>query len=115
MGVDVYMRWEGFGKEELTNPNYKSQITGYQDNGKAGYLRVSYGCDKKTYEILTSAFFWDWKKDIKFTIKVIEEFEEIVKKFPDRLKNDKKEWLDFAEFGRKLNKENKKPKVHISY
>jgi hypothetical protein len=27
----------------------------------------------------------------------------------------KKELLDFAELGRKLNKQGKKPKVHISY
>jgi hypothetical protein len=25
MGVDVYLRWKGFGKGDLKNPNYKKQ------------------------------------------------------------------------------------------
>ena len=89
-------------------------MTGYIDNGKAGYLRVSYGCDRKIYDILTSPFFWNWDKKIDFTDEIIKKFEKIVNKFPKKFK-EKKEWLDFAEFGRKLNKKGKKPKVHISF
>jgi hypothetical protein len=113
MGVDCYLRWDGFGKEDLTNSNYKSQITGYQDNGKCGYLRVSYGYDN--YKEATSPFFWDWNEDIDFNEKIIKKFIEIVNALSDKEKRFKKELLNFAEFGRKLNKQGKKPKVHISY
>ena len=110
MGVDVYMKWDGFGERETGNPNYDAQITGFQDNGKAGYLRISYS--HKNYEEAVSPFFWEWEKDIKFTIEVIKEFIEIVNAMQNE---DKQEYLDFAELGMKLNKEGKNPKVHISY
>jgi len=106
------MRYDNFGEEDLSNPNYKAQITGFADNGKAGYLRVSYGYSN--YEEAVSPFFWDWDKDFEFTNEAIEEFERIVKKMKEK-KEWKQEYLDFAEFGKKLNKEGKHPKVHISY
>jgi hypothetical protein len=101
------MRWVGFGKEGRGNPNYDNQITGYQDNGKAGYLRVGYGSDD--FDMWVSPFHWNWEKDIAFTNKIIDEFVRIVKqKIP---KEYQKEYLDFAELGRKLNEQGKKPRV----
>jgi hypothetical protein len=113
MGVDVYMRWKGFGKQDMTNPNYNKQITGYQDRGKAGYLRISYSYFN--YKEATSPFFWNWEKDILFTEKIIKKFIELVKNMKGENEEYKKECLDFAELGRKLNRQDKKPKVHISY
>lgn len=110
MGVDIYLRWEGFGEEKMDNPNYANQITGYQDSGKAGYLRISYG--DKNYEELSSPFFWSWNLKKCFTKECIKKFEEIVNEM--KVAN-KKEYLDFAELGKKLNKERKNPKVIISY
>jgi hypothetical protein len=107
------MRWEGFGKDELSNPNYRNQITGYQDNGKAGYLRVSYG--HNNYEEAISPFFWNWDLKKSFTNEVIKKFEEVVNNLSDKEKNFKKELLAFAELGKKLNKQGKKPRVIISY
>lgn len=105
------MRWEGFGEENMSNPNYRSQITGYEDNGKAGYLRIAYGC--LNYDEAVSPFFWgDWGKDKRFDEQTIKRFLEIVSKFKEI---NKKEYLDFAELGRELNKAGKKPFIKISY
>jgi hypothetical protein len=113
MGVDVYMTWKGFGKRNKGNPNYDKQITGFQDNGKAGYLRVSYGYNN--YEEATSPFFWDWDKKILFTNQIIKIFEDKVRKMSEKETEFKKELLAFARLGRKLNKQGKRPKVYISY
>jgi len=113
MGVDIYMRWERFGEEKMSNPNYKNQITGYQDNGKAGYLRISYGCNN--YNEAISPFFWNWDLKKNFTNEVIKKFEEIINNLSNKEKDFKKELLDFAELGKKLNKDGKKPKIFISY
>jgi hypothetical protein len=112
MGVDIYMRWEGFGKETKDNPNYKNQITGYQDNGKCGYLRIAYSYPN--YQEAVKPFFWDWDKDFYFDDESIKKFIEIINSL-DEDESFKKEMLDFAELGKKLNKEGKKPFVQISY
>ena len=113
MGVDIYMRWKGFGNEDMDNPNYKRQIIGYKDVGKFGYLRISYS--NPDYDTLIKPLFWDWAKDKRFNKKTIKKFEELSKEIPKKLQYKKKEWLDFAEFGRKLNDEGKLPYISISY
>ena len=113
MGVDVYMRWDGFGKEELGNPNYDKQITGYQENGKEGYLRMSYGYE--LYGIVCESWCWDWDKEDAFTVELIEMFVMKVKNLKGIDKSFIREMLDFAELGKKLNKEGKNPKIHTSY
>jgi hypothetical protein len=113
MGVDVYMDWDGFGKQESGNPNYDAQITGWKPKGKAGYLRISYSYIN--YKEATSPFYWDWENDIDFTLEVIEKFEKLVKEMSGESEQEKKEYMDFAKLGRRLNKEGKNPKVHISY
>lgn len=113
MGVDVYMRWDGFGEEKEGNPNYDKQITGYQENRKDGYLRMGYGYDK--YEEVCLAWCWDWEKDSPFTPELIKEFVTKVKELKDIDESFIKEMLDFAEFGKRLNKEGKNPKIHTSY
>jgi hypothetical protein len=113
MGVDVYMEWDEFGEREKGNPNYDNQITGFATAGQYGYLRIAYS--NSYYEQLSECLFWDWDKDIEFNSARINRFEELVKVLPEILKEEKVEWLKFAELGRKLNKEGKKPKIHISY
>lgn len=106
----MYMSWDGFGEHEAGNPNYDNQITGYRDNGKSGYLRIAYSYGN--YEEAVSPFFWKWEKDKRFTYDVIRQFLVIVNGMQ---KEAKKEYLDFAELGIKLNKAGKNPVVHISY
>lgn len=113
MGVDVYMRWEGFGEEKKGNPNYDKQITGYQNNGKDGYLRMSYGYDK--YEIVCQAWCWDWEKDTAFTPELIKEFIIKVNQLKGIEEDFIEEMLDFARLGKRLNKEDKNPKILTSY
>jgi hypothetical protein len=112
MGIDIYLRWSGFGIEKLTNPNYKKQITGFADNGKDGYLRIAYS--DPNYEAVSNILFWDWDKNVIFTNSIIKKFIELINN-SEMEEERKKEWLDFAEFGKKLNSQHKLPKIHISY
>jgi hypothetical protein len=112
MGIDVYMRWSGFGIENSSNPNYEKQITGYVDSGKYGYLRIAYS--DPDYIAVSSLLFWDWDKDVLFTNAIIKKFIGLVNE-SEMEEERKREWLDFAEFGKKLNSQHKLPKVSISY
>lgn len=109
----MYLEWEGFGEREKGNPNYDNQITGFATAGKYGYLRIAYS--NPDYELLSECLFWDWDKNVDFTPAMINRFEEHIKVLPKKLAEDKKEWLEFVELGKKLIKQGKKPKVHISY
>jgi len=114
MGVDIYMSWDGFGIRETSNPNFKKQITGYKDTGKYGYLRIAYSVPY--YDIFSQCLCWDWDKKVEFTEELIKEFEKKVKELKgEDLQNKKKQWLDFAKLGKKLNKQNKHPTIYVSY
>jgi len=113
MGVDIYMSWDDFGEEKEGNPNYDNQITGYIQAGKYGYLRVAYS--NNYYDFLTDCFDWSWDDKVELTKELIIKFEIKVDKFPMMLKEEKKEWLAFAQLAKDKIKEDKHPKVYISY
>jgi len=114
MGVDVYMTWDGFGERKTSNPNYAKQITGFISVGRFGYLRLAYSNNK--YQEISDCFCWNWDMNTLFTEKLIKEFLEKTESLDEKEFSElKKEFRDFAELGRKLNKQNRCPRIHTSY
>ncbi|MEK6878541.1 MAG: hypothetical protein AABY22_02985 [Nanoarchaeota archaeon] len=126
MGLDIYLRWTDFGKEEMSNPNYANQMKGYDITiGKNGYLRGAYNghIGLQAINILFSGIDMtkDWIVDIELLKKNLEILENGL------FKTNKKEFYsangkdleiqsyrDFVKLAEKLIKQKKKVLVHFS-
>lgn len=144
MGIDVYMRWDGFGKEDRRNPNYKNQMTGFAPTGKHGYLRGAYfGGQSDVIRFLFDWFEWNTQPDdgapfdcgvFEYNLKVLKrkKGERPGKGMWDHTKGregwdlsgrqnhpidktDMKEYTDFLKLGKRLQSEGKNPRVKVSY
>lgn len=123
MGIDVYLRWDKQTKEE-----HDKQITGYDiTKGDVGYLREAYHGSVYATEVLMSE---DWDKQgeglviknsvlksrLSDTIKTVIERHKTT--YSEILTEDSpyvKSFVNFVDLHGKLEKENRNPRIVISY